>query len=110
MKKILSLVLVLSLVFVLVSCGKKLSGTYVNEGLLADITYEFDGNKVTITIGTVLGDVPYSGKYKIKKDKDGALQITFMFEDKNVADYSKTYTFEETETGFKLNGIPYTKK
>ena len=105
MKKILALVLALSLVFVLVSCGTKLSGTYVNEGLLGDTTYEFKGNKVTITIGTVLGDVTYSGKYKIAKDK-----ITFTFEDEKAADYSKSHSFEKTEDGIKISGLSYKKK
>ena len=110
MKKILALVLALSLVFVLVSCGTKLSGTYVNEGLLGKTTYEFNGNKVTITIGTVLGDVTYSGKYKIAKDKSGDLKITFTFEDEKAAEYSKSHSFEKTEDGIKISGLSYNKK
>ena len=114
MKKILSLVLALAflatLCLTLASCGKKLSGTYVNNGFMGDITYEFNGNKVTITVGTILGDVPYSGKYKITKDKEKGMQITFTFEDSNASEYNKTYTFEETEDGIKLNGLLYKKQ
>lgn len=108
MKRVLALVLALSLVFVLASCGKKLSGTYVYESVVGSTTYEFEGRKVTVIIGTVLGDVTYSGKYKISKDKDGDLKIQFTFDDS--VEYSKTYTFEETENGIKLNGLSYTKK
>ena len=110
MKKVLALLLALSLIFVLVSCNKKLSGTYVNDGLVSDITYEFKGNKVTVTDSTILGDVTYSGKYKITKNKDKGLQIQFIFEDEHAEVYNKTCTFEETEDGFKLNGLPYVKK
>ncbi len=110
MKKVLALVLALSLVFVLVSCGKKLSGAYVNDGIMSDITYEFEGNKVTVTDHTALGDVSYSGKYKISKDKEKGLQITFTFDDKAAGMYNKTCTLEETENGIKLNGLLYTKK
>lgn len=110
MKKFLALVLALSLVFVLVSCGKKLSGSYVNNGMMSDVTYKFEGNKVTVTDSTILGDVTYSGKYKISKDKEKGLQITFTFEDSKAAEYNKTCTLEETAEGIKLNGLLYEKK
>jgi len=108
MKKVLALALAISLVFVLVSCGQKLSGSYVNEGFLGDTTYEFNGRKVTVIIGTTLGDVTYSGKYKITKDKEGKLQIKFDFKDSE--EYSKVCTFEKTEDGIKINGLSYKKK
>ena len=110
MKRILALALVLSLVFVLVSCGKTLSGTYVNDGLLADTTYEFKGKKVTITVGTVLGDKSFEGEYKIAKNDDGKLEITFTFADGDASDYSKTHSFEETDNGIKIGGVEYKKK
>ena len=110
MKKFLAIVLALSLIFVLVSCNKKLSGTYLHEGLVGNTAYEFDDNKVTITIYTTLGNVSYSGKYKIAEDKDGKMKIRFTFEDRKAAEYSKTHTFEETKDGFKLSGIEYKKQ
>ena len=55
MKKVLALVLALSLVFVLVSCGKTLSGTYGTGELLGTgATYTFKGSNVTVT-AKVLG-------------------------------------------------------
>ena len=119
MKKILSLVLALAVLttvcLTLASCGKKLSGTYVNEGLISNIAYEFKGNKVTVTDTVVLGsstfDISYSGKYKIFKDKEsGDLKITFTFDDTDAVNYNKTCTFEETDNGIKLNGLTYKKK
>ena len=119
MKKILSLVLALAVLttacLTLASCGKKLSGTYVNEGPLSTITYEFEGNKVTLTdtvhIGASTHDITYSGEYKIVKDKEsGDLKITFTFNDNNAVNYNKTCTFEETDNGIKLNGLLYEKK
>ena len=95
------------------SCGKKLSGTYVNKGLLSDVTYEFQGNKVTVTdtvtIGSSTFDFSYSGKYKIAKDDSGNLNITFTFEDSDADRFNKTCVLEEIDGNIKLNGIVYTK-
>ena len=119
MKKFLSLVLAFAVItamcLTLASCGKKISGTYVNEGPLSTITYEFKGNKVTVTDTVTLGtsnfDISYSGKYEIAKDKDsGDLKITFTFEEEDAVNYNKTCTFEETDNGIKLNGLLFTKK
>ena len=110
MKKILALVLALSLIFVLASCGRKLSGTYVLEGPMGNTKYEFKGKKVTLTVETILDDIVYSGEYKIAKTDDGKLEITFTFEDGGAAEYSKTRTFEKTKNGIKLNGLEYVKK
>ena len=117
MKKILSLVLALAVLFTMclafASCGKKLSGTYVNKNLLNDLTYEFKGNKVivtdTVTIGGSTFDFSYSGKYKIAEDDKGNLNITFIFEDSDAERFNKTCTLEETDEGIKLNGLVYTK-
>ena len=101
----------------LVSCGKKLNGTYeavvASEGLggiLGDalnsgVEYTFKGSKVTIEV-TVLGKVEtFEGKYSIKDDK-----ITFTFEDAEAEEYSGTETFEELDNGnVKIGGLEYKK-
>ena len=101
----------------LVSCGKKLNGTYeavvASEGLggiLGDalnsgVEYTFKGIKVTIEV-TVLGKVEtFEGKYSIKDDK-----ITFTFEDADAEEYSGTETFEELDNGnVKIGGLEYKK-
>ena len=118
MKRILSLALAFAvltaLCLTLASCNKKLSGTYLNQGILSDITYEFKGNKVTVTDTVTIGestfDFSYSGKYKIAKDDKGNLNITFTFEDSDADRFNKTCTIEEVENGIKLNGLVYTKK
>jgi hypothetical protein len=77
---------------------------------MGNTTYEFKGKKVNLTVGTILGDIVYSGEYKITKNDDGKLEITFTFEDGGAAEYSKTRTFEKTKNGIKLNGLEYVKK
>lgn len=117
MKKILSLILALTILATmclsLASCNKKLSGTYMNKGNLSDITYEFKGNKVTVTDTVTIGestfDFSYSGKYKIATDDKGNLNITFSFEDSDADRFNKTYVLEEIDGNIKLNGIVYTK-
>jgi hypothetical protein len=117
MKKFLSLVLALAILatvcFTLASCSKKLSGTYVNKGPLSDVTYEFKGNKVTVTDTVTIGDstfdFSYSGKYKFAKDDSGNLNITFTFDDSDADRFNKTCVFEEIDGDIKLNGIIYTK-
>lgn len=117
MKKTLSLVLALAVLATIcltfASCGKKLSGTYVNKGDLSDVTYEFKGNQVTVTDTVTIGEstfnFSYSGKYKITKDDQGTLKIAFTFEDSDAARFNKTFTLEEIDGGIKLNGLTYTK-
>lgn len=101
----------------LASCGKRLSGTYVNDatavgtGLVT--TYEFSGSKVTLTLeakvlGKTQGDpVVLEGKYTIEDDK-----ITFEFEgDEDDAEkYSETYDFEEGEDYIKIGVVQYDLK
>ena len=118
MKKILSLVLALAVLFAMclafASCGKKISGTFVYKSPLSDLTYDFKGNKVTVTDTVTIGgssfDFTYSGKYKIAKDDKGNLSITFTFEESDAERFNKTCTFEETDEGIKLGGIVYTAK
>jgi uncharacterized lipoprotein YehR (DUF1307 family) len=117
MKKVLSLILALAVLATMcltfASCGKKLSGTYSNKGPLSDITYEFKGNKVTVTDTVTIGestfDFSYSGKYKITKEESGTLKIAFTFEDSDAERFNKTCILEEIDGGIKLNGLTYTK-
>ena len=111
MKKILALVLALSLVFVLVSCTK-VSGTYASgEVLGSGVSYEFKGNKVTITAKVVGFEKSFEGKYKIAKDDDGELKITFTFEDKDADKCSGSFSFEKVDKDtIKIGGVSYDKK
>jgi uncharacterized lipoprotein YehR (DUF1307 family) len=107
--RVLALVMALSMVLVVfAACGKTISGTYSAELLGTGATYEFKGNKVTVTY-KALGQVGFEaeGTYKIKDDK-----ITFTFEsdDKDAKDYNGTFDFEEGEDYIKIGVIKYTKK
>ncbi len=119
MKKVLALVLALSLVFVLVSCGKTISGTYSAKvdafGLAgAEVVYKFSGSKVTVTAtASVFGFekvVESDGTYEITEDEDGDQKITFTFENDDASKYNGTVSFEETENGIKLGGVEYKKQ
>lgn len=97
----------------LVSCGKKLSGTYSALVLGSGAEYEFSGSKVTITVkalGAVVAEV--EGKYSIDGD-----EITFEFESDDskesdeVKKYNGTFDFEETDDGdIKIGLITYEKQ
>ena len=107
--RILSMVLVAAILCVaFASCGNKLSGEYsTNVLLVGDVSFDFSGSKVTITIkaiGAVLASV--EGKYKIKDD-----QITFEFESdkEEVKKYNGTFDFAETEKGIKIGIVEYKK-
>jgi hypothetical protein len=88
----------------LVSCGKKLSGTYSAIVLGSGAEYEFKGSKVEITVkavGIVVAEV--EGKYSIDDDK-----ITFEFEDEDAEDFAGTETFKELENGnIEIGGVEY---
>ena len=112
--RIVALALVaVMLCFALVSCGKKLNGTYSAIIAGSGAEYEFKGSKVTITVkalGTVVAEV--EGKYSIDDDK-----ITFEFESEDskesdkVKTYNGTFDFEETDDGdIKIGIITYKKQ
>ncbi|MBR6680957.1 MAG: hypothetical protein IKL59_06815 [Clostridia bacterium] len=112
--RIVALALVaVMLCFALVSCGKKLNGTYSAVIAGSGAEYEFKGSKVTITVkalGTVVAEV--EGKYSIDDDK-----ITFEFESEDskesdkVKTYNGTFDFEETDDGdIKIGIITYKKQ
>lgn len=105
--KIVALVLVVALACVaLASCGKKLSGKY--EDALGVTTYEFKGNKVTITIDAVIAGTTFEGKYEIYEE-DGAEKIKFTFGDEDAKKYSGSFSFSEGDGYIKIGGVKYTK-
>ena len=115
MKKVLSLVLAVAvlatLCLALASCGKKLSGTYELDVIVGGKTYEFKGNKVTISYELFGAKKSSEGTYKIAKNDDGDLEITFTFENKEAEEYSGTFSFEEVDKDtIKIAGVKYEKK
>ena len=103
----------------LVSCGKKLNGSYKGEinVLVAsyEVVYEFKGSKVTVTrqIESIIGDgdpVVVEGKYEITEAEDGELKITFEYEgeDDEVVK-GGTFDFEEGEDYIKIGTVKYSK-
>ena len=92
----------------LVSCGKKLSGTYSAEVIGSGAEYEFSGSKVTITIKALGAEIASAeGKYSIDDNK-----ITFEFEseDDDVKKYSGTFDFEEGDDYIKIGIVKYDLK
>ena len=121
MKKVLALVLALSLVFVFVSCGKTLSGTYTAGGDFGGIvggktSYTFSGSKVTISVtGSLLGSsktTEYKGEYEIIEAEDGTMSIKFTFEDSDAKEYTGTKSFKEDKDAgtITIGMITYTKQ
>ncbi len=105
--KIIALALVaVMLCMALVSCGKKLSGTYSAEFAGTGVTYEFKGSKVTVSVKALGAEVTdVEGKYSIDGDK-----ITFEFDDEKGDVESGTFDFEKTEDGIKIGLVEYKKK
>ena len=92
----------------LVSCGKKLSGTYSAEVIGSGAEYEFSGSKVTITIKALGAEIASAeGKYSIDDNK-----ITFEFEseDDDVKKYGGTFDFEEGDDYIKIGIVKYDLK
>ncbi len=115
MKKIISLILaltlVLGMVFTLASCGKMLSGKY-QSGIT---TYDFAGNKVTVTYEILGFQKSIEGTYKIAETDEGKMTITFTFEgaEEGSDEYAGEFAFAEgTENGedyIKIGLLKYTK-
>lgn len=107
--KVLALAIVVAMAcLALASCGG-LSGKYKADALgLAGATYEFKGNKVTITVEAIGGilETSFEGKYKLVKDGD-AQKIEFTFEDSEAEKYSGSFSFEKGEDFIKIGGIKY---
>jgi len=116
--KVLALALVaVMLVSSLVSCGKKLSGSYEAEidflGQKWNVTYTFSGSDVEVVSKvTVLGTVkstPASGTYEIVENSDGTMEITFDFETETDLFKDGTFTFAEGEDYIKIGTSQYQK-
>lgn len=105
-----TIALVLALVTMtcfLTSCGTKLSGKYSSETFGTGVVYEFDGNKVFITVKFIgFSGESTEGEYKIKGD-----EITFIFEtdSSNIKKYEGTFDFEKGENYIKIAGVKYEK-
>ena len=120
MKRIISLLLVCVLlvgsVFALASCSKMLSGKYELDAAVASKTYEFSGNKVTITYEVLGFEKSLEGTYKIAADEEGKETITFTFaaDAEDADDYAGEFSFAEGKEGdesyIKIGGVKYVKK
>ena len=116
MKKTLSALLVAALlvcsVFALASCGTKLSGTYKNS---LGTSFEFSGNKVTVTQNFLITEKSFEGTYEITENDKGNEVIIFTFEteDKDAEDLSGEFSFAKGTEGdtdyIKIAGVKYTK-
>ncbi len=107
--RIIALVMALLMVtLALTACGTMLSGTYSAEIADTGKTYEFKGNKVTVTYKLLGAEVyTYDGTYKIKDDK---ITITIESDDKDAKDISGTFDFEKTDDGIKIGVAEYKKQ
>ena len=109
MKKIISIVLAAALMlctlFALASCGG-LSGKYELDAFVASATYEFKGNKVTLTAEVGGFEKSFEGKYKLVKDGD-AQKIEFTFDDKDAEKYTGSFSFEKGDGYIKIGGVKY---
>ena len=115
--RIMAVVMALLMVaVVLVACGKTLSGTYSAEILGTGKTFEFSGNKVSVTYKVIgFTSDPIEGTYKIEDDK-----ITFDFVDESKAEnqglkdflagLESSQSFEEGDGYIKIGGVKYEKK
>jgi uncharacterized lipoprotein YehR (DUF1307 family) len=104
--KVLALTVVAAMLcLVLASCGG-LSGKYKADALVAGATYEFKGNKVTVTAEVFGFEKSFEGKYKLVKDGD-VQKIEFTFEDSDAEKYSGTFSFEKGEDYIKIGGVKY---
>lgn len=87
----------------LVSCGVP-SGKYT--GLGGARSYEFKGNKVTVSQYALLGTIVTEATYKVK---DGKITFTYK-DDSDSADLEREATYEKTDDGIKINGVEYKKE
>lgn len=116
--KVLALALVaVMLVTSLVSCGKRLSGSYESNfelfGQKWTVSYTFSGNDVeAVSKVTVLGNItstPASGTYEIVENADGTMEITFDFETETDTFKDGTFVFVEGEDFIQIGTSQYQK-
>lgn len=93
------LLLLTLLIITLVSCSKKLSGTYASEGLIAQ-TFTFKDDNVTMS---AFG-INISGKYRIEDDK---IIITYSLLGKET-DWSQS--FSKSGNIIIIGGTAFTKQ
>ena len=104
--KVLALAIVVAMAcLALASCGG-LSGKYELDAFVASATYEFKGNKVTLTAEVGGFEKSFEGKYKLVKDGD-AQKIEFTFEDKDAEKYTGSFSFEKGDGYIKIGGVKY---
>ena len=104
--KILALLMVAAMLCcLLASCGTTLKGTYKSDSFLgiADVTYTFDGDTVSVKGGADFGFISTeteaaTGTYKIEDNK-----IIFTF-----GDATKECSFEKGEDYIKIDGVTLT--
>ena len=116
MKKIVSILLALTLLcgmcLTLASCAKTLSGTYVN----GDVSYTFKGNNFEKKRPSLWGGTTvYTGTYEINEKEDGTYTITLNYgEDAEEEDDGIELSFAEItvndKKAIKIGPITYTKQ
>lgn len=89
-KRGVDLLLALTLILTLSSCGSGLKGTYASEGLIAQ-TFTFDGDNVTMS---AFG-INVTGKYKIS---GGQIAITY-----SLLGMENTWVQSFSKSGNKIN-------
>lgn len=99
---------VMMLAAMFVACGT-ISGTYTNEVLGVETTYEFSGKNVTVSYSAFGVSASAEGTYEIEKTDDGKT-ITFTFEDDGAALFNGTLPFEKTDDGIKIGDVEYKKQ
>ena len=121
--RILSLCLVaVMLCLTLVSCGKKLSGTYSSpEMFKTGTSFTFDGNNVTFV--SKVGGVEVFSADGIYAIEDGKISFDFTNEETGTDTgeetgmsvelkefHKKSVDFEEKENSIVIGGVEYTKQ
>ena len=102
--------------FVLVSCGNTISGTYSIESFGIEVSLKFSGNKVNLTAAVLNGvEITNKGTYEITKNDDGDQMIKIVFdEDVNstmakIINWDGSVPFEKTDDGIKIAGVEWKK-
>ena len=123
MKKIISLVLILTIVLSLASCGGGgISGTYSGTAdiVIADatMTFKFSGDSVEVSLeakafgGFVSFDTQtITGSYTLGEKDDGSKTICFDFDGDTIDGINADVNlpFEQGNDYIKIAGITYTK-
>ena len=120
MKKTISMLLVCALligcVFALASCAKTLSGKYELGSNVLGTSYEFNGNKVTITYKVLGFEKTAAATYEIKKNDAGEEVIVIALDtgaEDSADEYAGEFSFIEGKEGdtsyIKIGGVQYNK-